>query len=112
LGSWQTLASFAACTQLAWHLKRGGIFQGHGTLRQGQAHLVTAGQLRADRCIQHGGLWKWASNAQRHAEIAPEVQALCAKYNLRYNTGSLFTQFTAVMKRIWVHTWPARPALA
>jgi fatty acid desaturase len=50
--------------------------------------------------------------AHRYAEIAPEVQALCAKYNLRYNTGSLFTQFTAVMKRIWVHTWPARPALA
>lgn len=46
---------------------RGGISQGHGTLRQGQAHLVTAGQLRADRCIQHGGFWKWASNAQRHA---------------------------------------------
>ena len=46
--------------------------------------------------------------AHRYAEIAPEVQALCQKYGLRYNTGSLWKQFGTVVKRILVHTLPPK----
>lgn len=38
--------------------------------------------------------------ARRYAEIAPEVRAICHRYGLPYNTGSLVTQFFAVIKRI------------
>ena len=46
--------------------------------------------------------------AHRYPEVAPQVQALCAKYGLRYNTGSLFNQYLTVMKRILVNTLPPR----
>jgi fatty acid desaturase len=38
--------------------------------------------------------------AHRYAEIQPEVEALCRRYNLPYNIGGLGTQFTAVVRRI------------
>lgn len=46
--------------------------------------------------------------AHRYAEVAPQIQALCAKYGLRYNTGSLWKQYGTVMKRIWVNTFPPK----
>ncbi len=46
--------------------------------------------------------------AHRYPEVAPQVQLLCAKYGLRYNTGSLFKQYLTVMKRILVNTLPPR----
>jgi fatty acid desaturase len=50
--------------------------------------------------------------AHRYAEVAPQIQALCAKYGLRYNTGSLWKQYGTVMKRIWVNTFPPRVSVA
>lgn len=41
--------------------------------------------------------------AHRYPEIAPKIQALCRKYGLHYNTGSLFRQYMTVMKRIVTH---------
>jgi len=46
--------------------------------------------------------------AHRYPEVAPKVQALCAKYGLHYNTGSLFKQYLTVMKRILVNTLPPK----
>ncbi len=46
--------------------------------------------------------------AHRYPEVAPQIQALCKKYGLFYNTGSLFKQYLTVMKRILVHTLPPR----
>jgi fatty acid desaturase len=46
--------------------------------------------------------------AHRYPEVAPKVQALCAKYGLHYNTGSLLKQYLTVMKRILVNTLPPR----
>ena len=46
--------------------------------------------------------------AHRYVEVAPQIRALCQKYGLHYNTGSLFSQFATVMKRIFVHTLPPR----
>ncbi|WP_457444938.1 fatty acid desaturase family protein [Roseateles sp. P5_E4] len=50
--------------------------------------------------------------AHRYVEIAPQVQALCRQYGLRYNTGSLFKQYLTVMKRILVNTLPPKAAVA
>jgi linoleoyl-CoA desaturase len=46
--------------------------------------------------------------AHRYPEVAPKVQALCAKYGLLYNTGSLSKQYATVMKRILINTLPPR----
>ncbi len=50
--------------------------------------------------------------AHRYPEVAPKIEALCLTYGLRYNTGSLFRQYLAVMKRILVNTLPPKSALA
>ncbi len=46
--------------------------------------------------------------AHRYPEVAPQIQALCRKYGLFYNTGSLFKQYATVMKRILVNTLPPK----
>ena len=38
--------------------------------------------------------------ASRYASIAPQVQAICQKYQLEYNTGRFGTQFWQVLRRI------------
>ncbi|MES2091118.1 MAG: acyl-CoA desaturase [Pseudomonadota bacterium] len=48
--------------------------------------------------------------ARRYAEMAPEVQAICARYGQNYNTGSLPTQFGQVIWRILRHALPSRAA--
>lgn len=48
--------------------------------------------------------------AHRYAEIALEVQALCAKYGQHYNTGRFSTQFFSVLQRILRQSLPNRPA--
>jgi linoleoyl-CoA desaturase len=50
--------------------------------------------------------------ASRYPEIAPRVRALCARYGLSYNTGTLWGQFTTVVRRIVRHALPevVRPA--
>ncbi len=50
--------------------------------------------------------------ANRYAEVAPEVKAICARYGQRYNTGSLPKQFGQVIWRILRHAWPSRPRAA
>lgn len=46
--------------------------------------------------------------ANRYAEIAVEVRALCTKYNLPYNTGSLTRQFATVIMRILRMSLPGK----
>lgn len=46
--------------------------------------------------------------APRYAEIAPRVQAICARYGVHYNTGGFWKQYSGVLKRIVVHAWPTR----
>lgn len=45
--------------------------------------------------------------ANRYEEMAVEVRAICAKYNLPYNTGSLSKQFGTVVKRIFRLSLPS-----
>ncbi|MDF2446889.1 MAG: linoleoyl-CoA desaturase [Moraxellaceae bacterium] len=44
--------------------------------------------------------------ANRYAEMAVEVQAICEKYGLPYNTGSLGKQFGTVVQRIFRMSLP------
>jgi fatty acid desaturase len=52
--------------------------------------------------------------ASRYPEIAPRVRALCARYGLSYNSGTLWGQFATVVRRIVRLALPVavRPALA
>lgn len=47
--------------------------------------------------------------ASRYAEIAPEVQAICARYGQHYNTGSMPRHFAQVIWRILRHSLPSQP---
>ncbi len=44
--------------------------------------------------------------AHRYASIAPQVEAICQKYDLSYNTGNFGRQFTQVLKRIYHFSQP------
>jgi fatty acid desaturase len=46
--------------------------------------------------------------AHRYAEISPEVQAICRKYGLPYNTGSFAAQTLSTWKRIAKLSLPSR----
>lgn len=48
--------------------------------------------------------------ARRYAELSVEVQAVCEKYGQNYNTGSLASQFSQVVARIFRHSFPSKPA--
>ncbi|GIX38097.1 MAG: acyl-CoA desaturase [Silanimonas sp.] len=50
--------------------------------------------------------------ARRYAAIASEVRAICAKYGVPYNTGSLPRQFGSVLWRLFRHAFPSRPRWA
>ncbi len=52
--------------------------------------------------------------AHRYPEIAPRVRALCARYGLPYNTGTLWGQFATVVRRLVRLALPVapRPAFA
>ena len=44
----------------------------------------------------------------RYYEIGPRVREICERYGVRYNTGSLWTQFGSVVRNICRHSWPTR----
>ncbi len=48
--------------------------------------------------------------AHRYSAIAVEVQEICARYGIPYNTGSLPRQFGQVVWRIFRHAFPSRPS--
>jgi linoleoyl-CoA desaturase len=48
--------------------------------------------------------------SNRYAEAAPRVRALCARYGIPYNTGSLARQFGSVMRTIFRLALPSGKA--
>jgi short chain dehydrogenase/Fatty acid desaturase len=46
--------------------------------------------------------------AHRHAEIAPDVQEICRRYGIPYNTGPLARQFATVVRKIVKLALPPR----
>ncbi|BBY55726.1 acyl-CoA desaturase [Mycobacterium koreense] len=50
--------------------------------------------------------------AHRYAEIAPQVQDICRRYGIPYNSGPLHKQFATVVRKIVRLALPDRPARA
>jgi fatty acid desaturase len=50
--------------------------------------------------------------APRYPQIAKELQAICNKYEIPYNTGSFAKQLTGAIRRIARFTLPTRPQKA
>jgi NADPH-dependent stearoyl-CoA 9-desaturase len=44
--------------------------------------------------------------APRYVEIAPKVQAICAKYGVHYNAAGFFRQYFGVMRRVFTYAFP------
>ncbi|MEY4765330.1 MAG: hypothetical protein RI907_2003 [Pseudomonadota bacterium] len=44
--------------------------------------------------------------ANRYSEVAPKVRAVCAKYNIPYNTGRFIPQLLTVFKRVLRYSFP------
>lgn len=43
--------------------------------------------------------------AWRYPQMAKEVQAVCNKYGIPYNTGSFWSQYKTVLERVWTHSF-------
>ena len=50
--------------------------------------------------------------ANRYAEVAPKVQAVCQKYNIPYNSGYFIPQLLTVFKRVIRYSFPGGPQKA
>ena len=46
--------------------------------------------------------------AHRYPQIAPKVQALCARYGIPYNSASLSHQYLSVLGKVFRHALPSR----
>jgi fatty acid desaturase len=46
--------------------------------------------------------------ARRYQQIAPQVQEICRRYGIPYNTGRLSTQFGSVIAKIFRYALPGR----
>ncbi len=85
-----------------WYLRQ---LRGSSNLSGGKLLNVMSGNLSHQ--IEHHFYPDIPAN--RYAEVAPEVKAICARYGQHYNTGSLPKQFGQVVWRILRHAWPSRP---
>lgn len=47
--------------------------------------------------------------AHRYAQLAPQVQEICQRYGIHYNSGSFPKQFGQVIWRILRHSFPSQP---
>lgn len=97
-------------TKAEWYVRQ---LLGSGNIEGGKWFHIMSGNLSHQ--IEHHMFPDIPGN--RYAEMAVEVKAICEKYGLPYNTGSLSTQFGAVVKRIFRLSLPngrknSTPAMA
>ena len=76
-----------------WYLRQ---LLGSANIQGGKALHVASGHLSFQ--IEHHLFPDLPSN--RYPELSKEVQKICAKYGLPYNTGSLAKQFGSTLKRV------------
>jgi linoleoyl-CoA desaturase len=81
-------------TRGRWYLRQ---ISGSCNIEGGPLFHVMSGNLSFQ--IEHHLFPDMPSN--RYAEAAPRVRALCARYGIPYNTGSLARQFGSVMRTIF-----------
>jgi NADPH-dependent stearoyl-CoA 9-desaturase len=86
-----------------WYLRQ---VRGSSNLRGGRLLNLMSGNLSHQ--IEHHLFPDLPAN--RYAELAPEVQAICARHGVHYNTGSFWQQYGQVLWRILRHAFPSKPA--
>ena len=86
-----------------WYLRQ---VRGSSNLRGGRLLNLMSGNLSHQ--IEHHLFPDLPAN--RYAELAPEVQAICARHGVHYNTGSFWKQYGQVLWRILRHAFPSKPA--
>lgn len=89
-------------TKAEWYLRQ---LLGSSNITGGKWFHIMSGNLSHQ--IEHHMFPDIPAN--RYAEMAVEVKALCEKYGLPYNTGSLSKQFWTVVKRIFRLSLPSKP---
>jgi NADPH-dependent stearoyl-CoA 9-desaturase len=92
-------------TQGDWYIRQ---LQGSSNLEGGRFFHIMTGHLSHQ--IEHHIFPDMP--AHRYPEVAPKIKALCQKYDLFYNTGSLLKQYSTVMKRILTYTLPPKRTAA
>ncbi|MCK0537505.1 fatty acid desaturase family protein [Alcanivorax quisquiliarum] len=86
-----------------WYLRQ---LLGSSNLRGGRVFHILSGNLSHQ--IEHH-LFPDIP-ARRYAALSKEIQAICQRYGLHYNTGSLWVQFGQVVWRILRYALPSKPA--
>lgn len=89
-------------TKAEWYLRQ---LMGSSNIDGGKWMHIMSGNLSHQ--IEHHMFPDIPAN--RYAEMAVEVKALCEKYGLPYNTGTLSGQFGQVVKRIFRMSLPSSP---
>lgn len=100
-----TKAETASESRGAWYLRQ---IEGSSNLEGGMLFHRLTGHLSLQ--IEHHLFPDMP--APRYVDIKPQVQAICARYGVHYNTGGFWKQYASVLKRIVVHAWPTRVKLA
>lgn len=90
-------------TRAHWYLRQ---LRGSSNLTGGKLFHIMSGNLSHQ--IEHHMFPEIP--ARRYAEMAKEVQEICARYGQHYNTGSIWRQFGQVIGRILRHSLPSKPA--
>lgn len=86
-------------TRAHWYVRQ---ILGSCNIGGGKLFHIMSGNLSHQ--IEHHMFPDMPSN--RYPEVAPRVKALCARYNVPYNTGSLTRQFGTTVLRILRMTFP------
>jgi NADPH-dependent stearoyl-CoA 9-desaturase len=97
-------ASVANESRGQWYLRQ---LLGSANIKGGKLFHILSGNLSFQ--IEHHLFPDLPSN--RYAELSKEVQAICERYGLAYNTGSLTRQFGTTLKRVFVLSLPSRQEL-
>jgi linoleoyl-CoA desaturase len=92
-------------TRGRWYVRQ---IQGSCNIGGGRVFHVLSGNLSHQ--IEHHLFPDMPSN--RYPEVAPRVRALCARYGVPYNTGSLTRQFGTTCAKIVRLSWPGPAAPA
>jgi linoleoyl-CoA desaturase len=88
-------------TRAAWYLRQ---ILGSCNIRGGRLFHVLSGNLSHQ--IEHHLFPDMPSN--RYPEVAPRVRAVCARYDVPYNTGSFRRQLGTTLWKILVLAFPLR----
>ena len=89
-------------TRGQWYLRQ---LRGSSNLRGGRLFHILSGNLSHQ--IEHH-LFPDIP-ARRYAAMSKEVRAICERYGIYYNTGSLWSQFGQVVWRILRYALPSKP---